>query len=399
MSMVNDIMGLGRSAYVESTDTLEPEIADMRLEDAEELEEGTDLMDFMNQVAFECDMNMKDLEMAVIADEYNYLRENGEEMIYEDSRMQSFINKFKEITKKIWAQIQKFYKAAMKKVDEFLHNDKKFIDKYKKKANGPGAYRGVPKSELDEAMSTVIYSIDAMTTHSTGIGQEMFQNAKHFEMKDYNDKSDGFSDKAVKNFKKHDYSTKSSDSENYSKMVSKAKKSIFKGAFEKYKFKDGSVNNVYAGLIKTLKQRSGIVKMNGELACKELKDLGKYRARFKKTYDASKKLINAHLKNAKKAESLAKRFRVVPTKLSTTIHTVVKVLNLISKWCTQASRCGFTILNMERNMLKAAIVSSAAGGGKKKMEKTEDKYTAQHDKLVGNTESFLDAFDPNTGMA
>ena len=118
MSMVNDIFGIGRTAYTESTNTIEPEIAGMKLEDAEDLDEGTDLMEFMTGVAYECDMNMRNLEMAIVADEFNYLRENGQEMVYEEGRIQSVIDKFKASTKWLWEQIQKFYKRSEEHTSE-----------------------------------------------------------------------------------------------------------------------------------------------------------------------------------------------------------------------------------------------------------------------------------------
>ena len=133
MSMVNDIFGIGRTAYTESTDTIEPEIADMKLEDAEDLDKGTDLMEFMTGVAYECDMNMRNLEMAIVADEFNYLRENGQEMVYEEGRIQGIIDKFKANCKWLWEQIQKYYKAALKKIEEVTKFDTRFLNKYKSK--------------------------------------------------------------------------------------------------------------------------------------------------------------------------------------------------------------------------------------------------------------------------
>lgn len=394
MSMVNDIMGLGRSAYTESVE-LEPEIADMRLEDAEDLEEGTDLMEFMSQVAFECDMNMRNLEMAVIADEYNYLRENGEEMIYEDSRMQSFINKFKEITKKVWVQIQKFYKAAMKKVDAFLYDDKKFVEKYKKKASkNNGIYKGIPLADLGVAMNIVVDSMVGMSTYSGKIGEEMLVGTKAAEVSDGNAPSDP---KTFRNAAKSTYnsnkssSNNNSKSEDYSKLVKNARLSVFKDAFSQFGLKDGDGNakDVYSSIIKTIKQRSKTMKISGATACKELLDLKKSRDKFKKAYDNSKKLINTHLKNAKKAETLAKKFKVVPTALSSTIHTVVKVLNTISKWCTQGNRCGLTIYNMQRGMLKAAVVSAASGPNN--TDKLEKDTVKSYDAVAA---SALDLYEP-----
>ena len=136
MSMFNDVLGFGRSSVYESMmdDTIEPEIADMTLENAADIDE--DPMDFMLRVAYENHMNMMNLDTAIIAEEYIYLRENGQEMVTEAGKIETVINKCKEMIKKLWEKIQSFFKTVIKKFTDALKLDQRFLDKYESKAAG-----------------------------------------------------------------------------------------------------------------------------------------------------------------------------------------------------------------------------------------------------------------------
>ena len=100
MSMFDDVLGFGRTSVAESmeVDTLEPEIAGMSLEEAADIDE--DPMDFMLSVAYENEMNMMNLNAAIVAEEYIYLRENGEEMVTEAGKIESIISRAKQMITK-----------------------------------------------------------------------------------------------------------------------------------------------------------------------------------------------------------------------------------------------------------------------------------------------------------
>ena len=379
MSMVNDIFGIGRTAYTESTDTIEPEIADMKLEDAEDLDEGTDLMEFMTGVAYECDMNMRNLEMAIVADEFNYLRENGQEMVYEEGRIQSVIDKFKASTKWLWEQIQKFYKSAINKINQVIKLDERFLKKYEAKASkGTGVFKGPVPGAIGTEVTNIIKNIGNMENESNKVADKYLNNANYTNIKDDDDK-----------------------------FVETNMETVFKNVFGNSGSDKSKAKDVFASTISKLKEDKSTKKLSGKVACEGLKNCKSLKADLKKAYDQSKKVINSHLKIAKKAESLAKKYKVLPTALSRNIHKVVKVLSTIGKWCVQANKCGVKCVNMMRSTYKAIIVSAASDGAVKNATSTGSGSGSSDDddieRKMRNTsratgESALDLFEPGMGI-
>lgn len=369
MSMVNDIFGIGRTAYTESTDTIEPEIADMKLEDAEDLDEGTDLMEFMTGVAYECDMNMRNLEMAIVADEFNYLRENGQEMVYEEGRIQGIIDKFKANCKWLWEQIQKYYKAALKKIEEVTKFDTRFLNKYKSKASGnTGIYNGPTIEGMKTNLESINTHLKNMETASTNVANKYLKDANCTDINtDKNTNDNGGS-----NFVKDNMNI------------------IFKQVFNTDADSDASnAKDVYSTIMKKMKEKKGVNKLSGAEACTGFEKVKELKSQLKDAYNKSKKVINSHLKAAKKAESVTKKLKVVPTKLSGAVHKVVKILSTIGKWCSQANKFGVKLYNMIRNAYKSVIVSAAAASGKGGADDSK-KDTA--------TESALDTYVPGMGI-
>lgn len=379
MSMTNDILGFGRSAFMESTDVLEPEIAEMKLKDVEDLDEGTDLMEFMTGVAYECDLNMRNLEMAIIADEYNYLKENGEEIVYEESRIQSVINKFKSSVKWLWEQIQKFHKTALKKIDDFLKLDQRFVEKYRSKAKGnTGLYKGVSIKEYATAIITASADIQRMVVESDRIATLYLKDANFTGLvKDEDDDTDD------------------------TDFVEVNMKTIYKNIFKTEAEENSSrAKDVYNTILSTYKSTKTIQKIDGGQACAELLTTKKMKESLKKLYSESKKVINSHIKAAKKAEKVTRKFKVIPTKLSSAVHKVVKILTTIGKWCTQANKFGVKNINMYRAAMKSAIVSAAALSSSKTSGKDSDSMHRDIDKGEANAHkelensSALDLYEP-----
>ena len=77
-------------------------------------------------------------------------------------------------------------------------------------------------------------------------------------------------------------------------------------------------------------------------------------------YNENKKTINAQIKAAKKMETAAKKFKVVPTETSKAIHGTVKVLNKLGSLMTLTNRTFVKLINMARAQYKAIIVAAAA---------------------------------------
>ena len=189
MSMFEDVMGFGRTSVMESMmGGFEPELEETTLESVEELGDGVDPMDFMLQVAYENEMNMKNLDIAIMAEEYVFLRESGQEMVYEDTKLQSIIDKFKSGVKWLWEQIQKFFKTVQKKFDEILKLDDRFLDKYKDKAAGKTAMiNGWAIEALDcDAIADVgESSIKSIRDGSDRVFEDLINNDKTTKYEDF----------------------------------------------------------------------------------------------------------------------------------------------------------------------------------------------------------------------
>lgn len=325
MSMFDDVMGFGRTSVIESmTGEFEPEVEETTLESVAALDESVDPMDFILQVAYENEMNMKNLDMAIMAEEYMFLRESSQEMVYEETKMQSIIDKFKSGVKWLWENIQKFFKTVMKKIDDTLKLDQRFLDKYEKKAAGKtamvkGTYGLMGVSVLAEEGKKIIENI--ATT----------------------------SDMVFDDLAKHDTATKYDD---------------FKELYEMIGIKVTSENDtasaVMRALLKGKKEEKKEQAFKADHAIKEFKASKGVKEDLKSFYTENKKTINAQIKAAKKMETAAKKYKVVPTETSKAIHSTVKVLNKLGSIMTLVNRTYVKMINMSRAQCKAIIVAAAA---------------------------------------
>ena len=331
MSMFDDVLGLGRSSVTESMtdETFEPEIESMTLEDAEMLDESTDPMDFILKVAYENEMNMMRLDAAIVAEEYMYLRENGEEMVTEAGKIESVIAKFKKGVQWLWSKIQSFFKTVMSKLDKALKLDQRFLDKYEKKAAGKtamvkGNQRLLNISEIGEDAVDIMKKI-------TSLSKGMYDQLANDHNPDIK--------KAIENANRILGAKVIGGSDG-----SESSKEILKTIVKDYKPEDDAKAE----------------KVSADKAIIAFKAYNGVKADIKKCYNENKNAINAQLKAAKKMETAAKKFKVVPTETSKAIHATVKLLNKLGTILTQTNRTYVSIINKSRSYCKAVIVSAAA---------------------------------------
>lgn len=325
MSMFNDVLGFGRSSISESVygEALEPEIADMTLENAADIDE--DPMDFMLRVAYENEMNMMNLDTAIIAEEYIYLRENGQEMVTEAGKIETIVSKAKEMLKKLWEKIQSFFKKVIKKIDEVLKLDQRFLDKYETKAAGKKATVKGDASLLNVG-AIAIKGVNMMNKIGESAEAE-FNVATDNDNPSYSDK-DEFMKKLMK-----DLGGADPDSP----------RDIMKSMIDGYKGdKDSKVT------------------VDANQAINNFKNSKKSKEFLKNAYDTNKKNINGWLKGLKKLENSAKKFKIIPTEMSKEIHKSVKNLNKAGSVLTLVNRTFVHAINMSRNFCKAVIVQAAA---------------------------------------
>lgn len=317
MSMFDDVLGFGRSSVMESmTGGFEPEVEETTLESVAALDESVDPMDFILQVAYENEMNMKNLDMAIMAEEYMFLRESGQEMVYEGSAITSIIDKFKAGVKWLWENIQKFFKSVMKKIDDALKLDQRFLDKYKKKAAGKTAMIAGNKALMD---------IDSAKTQA-----ELLMNK-------IADKSREVFDELEKNDNAISYDT-----------IDDIMKDL------------GIGENYFSNAIKGVAPKKEQQKFSADDAITQFEKSKKVKDGIKKIYSDNKKVINEHIKAAKKMESAAKKHKIVPTETSKAIHSTVKVLNKLGSTLTLTNKTYVKIINLARAQYKAIIVAAAA---------------------------------------
>ena len=317
MSMFDDVLGFGRSSVMESmTGGFEPEVEETTLESVSALDESVDPMDFILQVAYENEMNMKNLDMAIMAEEYMFLRESGQEMVYEGSAITSIIDKFKAGVKWLWENIQKFFKSVMKKIDDALKLDQRFLDKYKKKAAGKTAMIAGNKALMDT---------DSIKTQA-----ELLMNK-------IADKSREVFDELEKNDNAISYDT-----------IDDIMKDL------------GIGENYFSNALKGVAPKKEQQKFSADDAITQFEKSKKVKDGIKKIYSDNKKVINEHIKAAKKMESAAKKHKIVPTETSKAIHSTVKVLNKLGSTLTLTNKTYVKIINLARAQYKAIIVAAAA---------------------------------------
>lgn len=331
MSMFDDVLGLGRSSVTESMmeDTLEPEIAGMTLEEAADIDE--DPMEYMLRVAYENEMNMMNLDAAIVAEEYIYLRENGEEMVTEAGKIQSVLDKAKQMIMNLWNKIQSFFKSIMKKIEDALKLDQRFLDKYEKKAAKYNAKVKGNKALLypDTFSGIAVDMLDGLADLGTSVYDRIRrpENAKNTSVK----------------------------------VVDRMIMAALGG-------KDGDADTpkaIMKKMLKDEKDESKIIDVKGSEAIAGFKASKKAKEALKKAYSSNKKGINNQIKTVKKMESVAKKFKVIPTEESKYIHVTVKSLNRIGTYMTVVNRTFVTLINRSRSFCKAAIINAAAKDGGK----------------------------------
>lgn len=320
MSMFDDVLGLGRTAVID--EAVEPELEDSTIDSAMDLDDGVDPMEFMIEAMYENELNMRNLDAAIMCEEYNYFRENGSEMVYEAGTFSNIIEKAKKSVLNMWKKIQAFIKKQIKKFTD--SRDKAFLDKYQKRAlqGKTGSIQG--------------YDVDPRKLTNPG---ELFA--------DLIELAKTLTDAAVNATKKGDY-----------KDRDYVEKKLAKKNSEGYYY-------IKLGEKKT-------INISSSEAIKGFKAFTKAKESMQNLYEKSKNVVNDQLKILKQCEKAAKKFKVLPTDTSSKLHTVVKGVNLISTRLAIANREFVKLLNIEKAQCKAVIIAAAAKSVKKESAGFDD---------------------------
>lgn len=304
MSMFDDVLGLGRAAAIDESAGFEPEIEDCTLENVEELSEDIDLDEFIMEAAFNNERNMMAIDKAIMCDEYMYLRENGQELVYEEGRISGILNTALQSVLKVWENIQKYLAAITKAIRDTEYNI--FKDKYSKLVEGKSVKIKGDKNLLYTDTSISVKAISLFGAIGK-LGSEWYSGTEDPET-----------------YVKGKIGLK--DNDTVDSLV---------GVVSKSKFKDVTVTSREA--FATLSAYSG--------AKSAIKDMFKQN---KKAIDNEIKSIKKSSKRKDRSEDDAKK-----------IHTGVKTLNVLNKYLVATNRSAVKYINQGRAMAKAAIIAMA----------------------------------------
>lgn len=120
------ILGMGRTSIFESA--IDDEIEAITPDTVDEC--AGDPFEFLTGAYYESELNMMNINQAIMVCEYTYLKENGAEMVYEANVITSMFSKIGSKIKQTWQKICEFFKSIFNWLESTVRNDKKFVDKY-----------------------------------------------------------------------------------------------------------------------------------------------------------------------------------------------------------------------------------------------------------------------------
>lgn len=367
MSMFDDVLGMGRTSIFEGA--YEPEVEAITMESVDDVPEYMEPMEFMTQVACEQELNMQKLDMAIMAEEYVYLRENGEELVTEAGTIQNIIDKFKKGVDWLWEKITTFFKTVQKKLQDTIKLDDRFLEKY---ADAKKCKAKIKiKTAFDETDTSKIFIIgEGLFTCLAATASDVYAN------------------------------------------IGTEKKKTADELLQKYYKEMGGTTHLKAGKGEALTAKNIMKKFYNDTTDSDSKLAKEYefdpatafadfkkskdsKEKLKKSYASNKKIINTFYKAAKKMESVTKRGRVIPTEESKNIHVSVKILNKLGKDITIVDKTMVKVLNAQRSLAKQVIVKAAtlASGDVKKSIKNLEKNinTVNNHMQAAQGESFIEA--------
>ena len=377
MSMMDNILGMGR--YGSVNEFWEPELRYDDFDSIEPLGEGVDPMEFMMESIFNNELNMRNLDTAIMCEEYTYLRNHGTEMVYEAGTISNIIEKAKNTIIKIWEDIQKFIKNQIENFTK--RSEKDFIRRYKSKAAGKTVrVKAIPDllsadwkpKNIVEAMGTAFTGFEQMarTVADAARGTEVTNDQGQKELKiEYID-----TEEIIERHK---------DAIDLSSFGVKSSKNTI-----------SDLSDIPEALNDTYSEVKESIDMNNykaDIAIEYLDSLTNARKDLRPLYDKSKKDINQYLKTLKKMESVAKRFRIIPTDTSTEIHKAVRTINKLGSCTAAVNRFTLKLLNLCKSQYKAIIVSAAAQANKKLDAPGSTDDDSKAAEPAATAESFIEA--------
>lgn len=323
MSMFDDVvLGLGRTGYV--NESVEPELQDEEFDSIEGLDESVDPMEYITNAIYVNEMNMSNLDKAIMCEEYMYLREHGTEMVYEAVNIKTIIDKAKNMVLNVWNKIKTFLKTQSDKLVTKM--DENFLKKYEENAKkgGTGKINGY-QDLFNMGASGIVTSAEGTFKTLVRMATEVADKAASADTKD----------------------------DEYPKFDE------FKKEYEK----DGIASLVKSELKDTVQgSKKNTITVSASDAINAFKSVLASKNDVKKLYNNSKNTVNTQLKALKKLETSYKKHKIIPTELSKNVHQSIRIINMIGSWLATVNRVEIRLLNMLKAQSKAAIINAAQRG-------------------------------------
>ena len=318
MSMIDDVFGLNRTNVMESTHgfELEPELVDLE-ESVGTLDDYEDPFTYMVKVAYENEINMQTINSAILREEYVYLRENGQELVYEQGKIKNIIDTAIKSIKWLAEKVTKFFKTVVGKLTVNGKKDAEFAKRYTDKV------ANVDKVTIPDAKFEVGYIaknrdyINAIMKNLRGLSEKIIALE---------------TDSAEQVIKSMDSQIKTIfDAKSISEVSDKHINTKL-GMFEKPK--DVTVNTGFVfGYIENASSSIDAVKSvyNNIIG----------------TFNGEIKLLKSQQKNSKN-DNEAK-----------VIHAKISAINKVNSLITRVYKAGVSLIITNRTLCKAAIIKAA----------------------------------------
>lgn len=336
------LFGIGRTtAFAESamdSDAIAAELANVQ-------ECAGDPFEFATAIMYENELAMMKLDAAIMCCEYAYLKENGEEMVYEAGAMKNFFEGAKKALQKFWEKLKAFFKKIFNWLQDVVKNDKKFVEKYKKDCQEAGTVKVDVKGYDFKGVNKLMDSIDELSSVDVG------NMADSIEGKEINvsETVDDVADKVIKAL----------------------------GG-------NGATRDNFAEQLKDTLKGSEV---KGSVDCpaqiKYIEDAKKDRATLEAAYKAS----DATLKFMKKQIEISEKYvnkteeKEAAKKASQGAHAAVQVINQLCSMLSAINNKGASAIKARRNQARKFVIAALAEYKKNKDKKDSANESSLYDDI------------------
>ena len=299
------------------------------------------------RLALENATNFHNLTMAIAIDEMNTLIATKEEVVYEESKFSSIMDKVKKAIQSAWQKAKGVFEKIMNIISGWVQNDKKFVETHKKAVNkfkGTVTVKGYNFTHLEEdieagASEAFDKSLKAVNLDTVADPEKALLDATKGDM-------GGFGDKMRANCVPG-FSGKSLEAGKFTKELNKY-------------FRNGEEE------AKEIKFTAA----NGEKLLNEVSSCKTAKASAKASYEGVKKYFKFLIAAADKIEAQANN----AVKNKRDASHADKVSKAVGKWtscCNQAINIAHVMMNAHianinaaHNQAKKVVVAMANGGDK-----------------------------------